>query len=67
MSDSSALLEKIELKLENTTDTKIKGLPYFIEIQKASNKTVRIPCSNEAIGNKILEGFAKLKSALKAI
>jgi len=66
MSDSGVLLEQIELKQENIADPKIKRLPYFIEIQKASNKTVRIPCSNEAIGNKILAGFAKLKNALKA-
>ncbi len=65
MSDSGILLEQIELKQGNTTDTKIKRLPYFIEIQKASNKTVRIPCSNEAVGNKILEGLKKLKNTLK--
>ena len=46
-------------------DTKHKTLPYFIEIKKAENKKLRIPCSNELVANKVLTSYSNYSSKSK--
>ena len=42
-----------------------KGLPYFIVIQKANDKQIKIPCSNEEIAKRILRTYAHNNSNCK--
>ncbi len=42
-----------------------KGLPYFIVIQKANNKQIRIPCSNEKVARRLLASYSNNYSNCK--
>ena len=41
----------------NTNNNQIKGLPYFIVLQK-TNKQIKIPCANETIAKKVLASYS---------
>ena len=62
---NNTLLNKIDTKEENTNQGKQIVLPYFIEIKKAENKKIKIPCSNEKIAKKVLASHANNNSNCK--
>ena len=49
----------------NTDVNKLNGFPYFIEIQRVSNKKIKIPCSSEAVAKRILATYANNNSNSK--
>ncbi len=49
---------------DNTNKEQVKGLPYFIVIQK-TNKQIKIPCANENVAKKILAAYANNNSNSK--
>lgn len=62
---SNILLSPKIKKEDNTSQEnqeKLTGLPYFIEIQRAINKKIKIPCSNEIIAKRVLASYSNNKS-----
>ncbi len=48
----------------NTNNNPMKGLPYFIVLQK-TNKQIKIPCANENVAKKILLAYSNNNSNSK--
>lgn len=46
-----------ENRSDNTNKDQLKGLPYFIVIQRI-NKKIKIPCANETIAKKVLASYS---------
>ena len=53
-----------EDRQDNTNKEQLKGLPYFIVIQK-TNKKIKIPCANEIIAKKVLASYSNNNSNCK--
>lgn len=56
---TTALLETME-KEGNDIQQRLTNSPYFILIERAKNKKVRIPCANEEVAKRILASFKLL-------
>jgi len=53
-----------EDRQDNTNQKQLKGLPYFIVIQR-TNKQIKIPCANETIAKKLLAAHSNNNSNSK--
>lgn len=49
---------------DNTNKEQLKGLPYFIVIQR-TNKQIKIPCANEIVAKRILATYSNNNSNSK--
>ena len=53
-----------ENRQDNTNKEQLKGLPYFIVIQK-TNKQIKIPCANESTAKRLLAAYSNNNSNSK--
>ena len=53
-----------EDRQDNTNKEPLKGLPYFIVIQR-TDKQIKIPCANESIAKRLLAAYSNNKSNSK--
>jgi len=59
----STTLTQSNLNNVHNTENNTQGPLHFIEIRKAENKSIKIPCANEKIAKQVASGFQRLKTA----
>lgn len=61
----SIVLQEVNCKEENIKPQSQPKSIYYIEIQKSENRRIKIPCSNEEVGKRILASYSNNKSNSK--
>ncbi len=50
---------------KNKTERVTSLLPYYVELYKANNKTIKIPCASEMVAKKLLDRVKGLQATIK--